>query len=389
MDLIKKQDFIELIEHKDKVCVSIFMPAHPVGREMQQDPIRLRNLLTEAQTKLEESGMRQPDAIEFLKPINELLDDEDFWQHQSEGLAIFRSSDLFRYYRLPILLDELVVVSKEFHTKPIMPLLAGDGQFYILAISMNQIRLFTGSRYTVHEIQPKDMPKNLAEILRFDDPESTLQFHTGTASPQGRGERGAMFFGQGIGTDDEKENLRRYFHKVDKGLQETIGDDQRPLVLAGVEYIISMFKNISDYPLLVEELVTGNPDEMNMKEIHSEAWNVISPHFEKDKDQALSNFLSAYGSQKDLATTELSEAVRGSYYGKVDTLFLPFNKQFWGSFDPMKNQVKLEKQPGIEEVDLLDFAAAQTIKNQGTVYFLPQEEMPDKADVAAHFRYAT
>jgi len=42
-----------------------------------------------------------------------------------------------------------VVVSDRFHLKPLLPLLTGDGRFYILALSQNQVRLLQGTRYSV------------------------------------------------------------------------------------------------------------------------------------------------------------------------------------------------------------------------------------------------
>jgi hypothetical protein len=39
--------------------------------------------------------------------------------------------------------------SDRFHLKPLLPLLTGDGRFYILALSQNQVRLLQGTRYSV------------------------------------------------------------------------------------------------------------------------------------------------------------------------------------------------------------------------------------------------
>jgi len=41
------------------------------------------------------------------------------------------ASDLFRYYRLSLLFEELVVVTDRFHLKPLLPLLSGDERFMV------------------------------------------------------------------------------------------------------------------------------------------------------------------------------------------------------------------------------------------------------------------
>jgi hypothetical protein len=40
------------------LCISIFMPTHRLGREVQQDPIRLKNLLGEAEEHSLASDLR-------------------------------------------------------------------------------------------------------------------------------------------------------------------------------------------------------------------------------------------------------------------------------------------------------------------------------------------
>jgi len=43
----------------------------------------------------------------------------------------FVASDLFRYYRLSLLFEELVVVTDRFHLKPLLPLLSSDERFMV------------------------------------------------------------------------------------------------------------------------------------------------------------------------------------------------------------------------------------------------------------------
>ena len=42
--------------------------------------------------------------------------------------------------------DELMVVAPGFHVMPLLALLTGDGLFYVLALSQNQVRLLAGTR---------------------------------------------------------------------------------------------------------------------------------------------------------------------------------------------------------------------------------------------------
>lgn len=74
-------------------------------------------------------------------------------------------------------------------------------------------------------------------------------------------------------------------------------------------------------------------------------------------------------------------------HGRVEELFTAVGVQRWGSFDLETHEVEahLETEPGDE--DLLDLSAILAILRQGTVYAVEPEQVPDRAPLAAVFRY--
>ncbi|MEH1900069.1 MAG: hypothetical protein V7L04_01270 [Nostoc sp.] len=48
------------------------MPTHPAGPEVRQDPIRFKNLIKEAETRLIDAGLEQKDAIALLEKSHEI-----------------------------------------------------------------------------------------------------------------------------------------------------------------------------------------------------------------------------------------------------------------------------------------------------------------------------
>jgi hypothetical protein len=364
------------------------MPTHRAGREIQQDPIRLKNLLGEAEERLLAGGLRTSKAQELLEPAEKLLQDSLFWQRQSDGLAIFLSSGEFRYYRLPFDFEELVVVTDRFHIKPLLPLLSGDGRFYVLALSQNEVRLLQGTRYSVSEVALEGAPESLAEALRYNDPEKRLQFHTSTITPGGKGERPAIFHGHGVASaDDPKDYISRYFHQVDETLQDLLRDEQALLVLAGVDYLHPIYKEANAYPYVVDEGIEGNPEELSAEELHERAWAIVQPLFLAAQTEAAAQYRQLAGAGSEQASNDLKEVVPAAYHGRVETLFVAVGLQQWGTFDPETNTVRVheEAEPGDE--DLLDFAAVQALLNSGTVYAVEPEKVPDEAPLAALFRY--
>lgn len=387
MDTFEQKDIKKLIETSGAWCVSLYMPTHRVGREQQQDPIRLKNLVGQAKEKLLEYGVDKTEVREMMQPVKNLSEDTDFWQHQSDGLAVFLSNNFSKTFRLPSSFDELMVVSKNFHVKPLLPLFEGNGQFYILALSLNSIRLFLGNRDFITQVETPDMPTSMEEALYMDDPEEHLDFHTSTRNPGPHGSQPAIFHGQGKQSDDEEKNILRYFQRVDEGIKRIISDDTIPMVLAGVGHLLPIYHKANSYAGLLSKGLEGNPDDMDANNLHERAWELVEPIFDKEKKDAIKQFKQLHGKQSELVADDLKTVVKAAQYGQVDTLFVPLGMQHWGHVELEDDSITVEMGSGSENDDLFNFAAVQTILNAGQVYALHPEDIPGDGDLAAILRY--
>jgi hypothetical protein len=110
-----------LLENHRGLCISLYLPTHRVGAELQRDRIRLKQQMRQAENLLFLANVHAAEVEDLLEPIQALVDDEAFWLHPSDGLALFRSQDVFDLYRLPTSFQELVVVSTHFYLKPLLP----------------------------------------------------------------------------------------------------------------------------------------------------------------------------------------------------------------------------------------------------------------------------
>ena len=388
MDILNRTDLQELIEATgtEKWYISLYMPTHPIGSEQQQNPIRLKNLLTRVKKDLSEYGVRRPDIGGLLQPAEELLLDSNFWQHQGEGLAVFLSNNFFRTFRLSANFEELLIIANNFHIKPLLPLLSNEGKFYILAINLNGIKLFLGTRDTISEVELTGIRTNMEEALWMDEPERHLDMHTASGST-GRGAGSAIFHGQGI-RDEDKTNILRFFHYFDQELSTLLKDKSILMLPAGVDYLLPLYREANTYNNLLEEALIGAPEKLTIKELHKRAWQIIEPIFKETQRRAIEQFNELNGQQSNLVTSDLSTTVKAAKFGQVGTLFVPLGIQKWGRYDPENNKVLQEPEPTPENEDLLDFAAIHTILNSGQVYAVQSAELPGDGDLAAILRYA-
>jgi Bacterial archaeo-eukaryotic release factor family 7 len=368
MRLVSTETLVELADERDGPRVSIFLPTQGPGGE-RQDPIRLRNLLREAEHRLV-TGLRHSQVRDLVAPGLELAEDAAFWREPAAGgLALFLADDSDRRLRLPYRPRELVVVGDRFHLKPLLPLLCGDGRYYLLALSQHRVRLFAGDRDSLRELELPDVPADLDEAMRLDDRHEQLQLHqSGPARPGGR--PAAMFHGHGVGTDDAKDRILRFFREVDHGVQRAVGDQRAPLVLAAVDYLRPLYRAASTHPQILAQGLSGNPDHLGAHELHRRAWRLVGDRFRSDQ-RAVAGRCRAL-EQRGRATSDLRRIVAAAVGGRVESLLVPMGAEQWGSVDPATGAAKLHRRARPGDVDLFDLAAVETLRHGGTAYPLQE-----------------
>lgn len=195
------------------------------------------------------------------------------------------------------------------------------------------------------------------------------------------------FHGHGVGTDDEKTNVLRYFQKVDKGVSEFLADERVPLVLAGVEYLFPIYQEANSYNHLMGQGLPGNPEELSDKTLHARAWELLKPFFQKEQEEAAALYRQEAGRQSGRASGDIKEILPAAYSGRVEQLFVLDRAETWGQYDLANNRVEIHPERTLESEDLLNTAALYVFQNDGAVYVVGEDEMPDASPVAAVFRY--
>ena len=379
--MITRENILDLAKKESDHCVSIYLPTHKAGEEVQQDPIRLKNLLTQAVEQLENREVREKEIDELLDEARKLLDKPAFWRHNDKGLAIFISDDDFKYYRIPHAFKERVMVDDHFLITPLIPMITLEGTFCILALSQKKIRLLKCTRADVEEIELEESPNSLEEFLKYDVNEDHLQHHSGHG-----GDAQAIFHGQGGSRDTNTEEVINYLKTVENEVTSILRKRNDSLVLAGVKEAVAEYRKANKYSRLLDDAILENPDPQSNTEIKDEGWDIIKSHFLQSMYDDIERFADLSGSDKQ--SDNLSQIVEAAYYGKIESLFVPIGEHSWGWFDMERDTVHHSTEPKNGEHDLINMAAIKTLTQSGNVYALDKEEMPNGSSIAAIFRYA-
>ncbi len=376
--MITRETIADLHHRKEELNISIYIPTHRSEPEAQQDRIRFKNVLSTVEEKLKERNVSQEDRDHLLDKARELLESPEFWRYNDQGLAVFINRTMMEYYRLPYKVEEDHHVSDLFLITPLLRMISLEGSYFVLALSQKDVRLLKCTRDEVERISLEQAPTSMEEFRRFDVYQKSVQQHSG----QGKGT--PIFHGHG-GGDEHNKVVIEYLKSIENEVTSRLKKRNDPLIIAGVDNAVSHYRKINHYQRLTDEGIISNPDPMSDKELKDEGWERIKSIFLQDMYADIERLgdLSKSGKVSD----DVSEIVKGAYYGKIDALFLQKSLRKWGAFNP-DIQASTEPEHTGEERDLINLAALFTLEKGGDVYAFGDSEVPIKSEIAAIYRYS-
>ena len=368
----------KLLEERDGPCASVYLPAHRRKTESRSDSILYRNLCREVEKILE----RDTSSATTRQIVSQLtaVDEPEFWERGSDGVAVFASADFFACYRLPMIFPSLEVVGGTFHTKPMLRYLQEGHSYHVLVLTLHHVALYDGvGSEELQEVPLRGLPRSLEEAVGKDS-------GPGQRGPHPRGEDRTHHL-QGASGDNGKASVEKFFREVARGLSRNgIKDSRKPLILAAQAQHRSLFQKIAQIPALFEEGIVADAGKLTADAIRSEALRILKPEFERRITRASEDYgLAASRAQGSDRLQDVAHAVAE---GRVRRLFVESGRRIWGLLDRGTGDViPGEPHKNAYDVDLLDELAELTMARGGDVLVLPPEKMPSKTGLAATYRF--
>lgn len=381
---LTKEIFAELAAYKADCCITLYFSTHQAGVAVNEgfDTITFKNALQDVEKTLKGKNISQSAIDAMLKPGHDLIRQDDFWRGLSKGLAVFIADGYFKYIKLPVSPEDTTVCEPTFYVTPLVPVLSTNEYFYLLVISKSQVKLFKADAFGMEHVPVTELPQGgLDEVKRLSDKDATT-WRTGSRGGTG----GANFHGIGGGNPDEKTNIGTYFEFVDDILFKVIfNKENAPLLLAGVEYLIPIYKSVCDYHNVWPDALTGSHEHEDTNSLYEQAMKLMQPYFGERKKKALNQYGNK--SATELTSSIVPDVVSASYYGRVSHLFVQKGAHSWGTYDEMTTEFQFHQTPDEGGDDLIDNAVEKTLMTGGEVFVLEKEEMPADSAIAAIFRY--
>lgn len=174
-----------------------------------------------------------------------------------------------------------------------------------------------------------------------------------------------VVFGTNSDRERHEEYLRHFFKEVDKGVKRILQGRAGPLILAGVEEEVALYRHVNSYPRVVEQAVLGSPDGFEPNELHDRAVEIAREIQPPLLQKALERAKQFQGTKR--APSNVEEIAQRADEGRVADLLLSDDQ-------------------GPQE-DLLNLTAVRTIQHRGQAFAVKKSILPLETDAVAVLRF--
>ncbi len=349
--------------------VSLYLPTSPDSGADDSARTRLGQLFKKAEEQLSDADTAKRTLWPLEEHIEHLMEDDDFWAHQANSLAVFLTPETMRTFRLPNHLNEAVQVSDRFFLKPLLRAVSVPQHAFVLALEENGVRLIevTGD-LPAAEVRVPALPKDAASANK-------------TASVNSRSASGRIQGGEG-----QKVLLRNYARQIDAALRPVLAGRSEPLIIAAADPMVSIFRSVNNYSHLADAVIETSPARMTPAELSDHA----RPILDTLHAQTISEVHELYATRENegRATTQVARAARAATFGAVDTLLVDIDDVVHGTVDDQSGEVTFADGPSAGTYGVVDEIAGRVLASGGRVLAVRRDEIPEKAALAAVLRYA-
>lgn len=369
----------ELLSATEPRLVSIYLTTHRHSPENEQDTIRFRNLMTDAEKQLETTGTKR-DYAGLMKNLETVLADVDrqIWNRAEDGLAVFASEDAVYVRQLGYPVDDSAVVSERFYIKPLIRDFQYGGHCYVLALSKDHFEVYTANDCLLERlVLPEGVGTRLEDV--FDNSDNHASINVGSY-----GGLDPSFHGIGSKSEEVEKETAKFFRYVNDTFVENFPDTNgAPVILVGLPQHQADFRAIATIPGLVEKGIEKAPASLRETDLKIAACTIMK----EIRDTSISKVMEKYGlyQSRGLATSDPSEIAHALIQRKVSALFVEENRVVPGRMDETVGTVSYETS-GRWNGDLADQFTRLTFIGGGEVYAMAEGSLPSDTGVAAILR---
>jgi|SRR5690554_995012 len=340
-------------------CISIIMNSHRTKPDYLKDSLQLKNLIKETEKRLLEETEKSK-AEKLIKKLKELAAQIDHSQN-IESLLLFVNEDVAEYVRLPIAVNERIIIDNNFATRDLVRAMHLETAYYLLVLSQEKVRLI--------EALNDKVVKEIADPFPFINE----QFNTDEWVDLSFASR-------------QSNLMAEFFNQADKEVTKVRNVHPLPVLICSTEGNYHDYLKVADRKENIFDtfLNTVKTDD-SAQSLVNDAWPVVKKYTVEKNNNRKAELKKAVSDNKFLSDS--NEIWRAIQNGRIQTLFIE-----QGLFQPAVikdgeiTYVNESNGPDVID-DIYDEMIERNMEFGGDVVFLPKGELKQFNGFGAIRRY--
>lgn len=341
-------------------CVTIILNTHRTLPDKAKDRILLKNLVKEAERRLtNECDKQSASAIsDKLRQLEATIDHT----YNLEGLVLFSNEDVAEYTRLPIAVQDRVIIDTTFATRDLIRTLNKEKEYYVLVLSRDKARLLEAFNDKVVQEVEENFPMENTLILPKETPEAAIAIR-------------------------QTNLIQEFFNMVDKQLTNLINNNPLPVLVCCEESNYHQYLKIADRQEIFIGHLKGSCVEEKAHHIVDAAWPLVQQVTNEMNNQRMME-LSAATSNGRLVTG-YNNIWRAINERRGKTLFVQRDlfqaARISGDVIELLANEETNRTNTVD--DIIDEMIERNLQYGGDSLFLSEEELKDYQGLALITRY--
>lgn len=351
----------EIKDIRSENCITIIATTHRTKPDYLNDGLRLKNLIKEAEDRLMADTTKR-NAKSLVEKLNKLAAEIDHSQNL-ESLMLFVNDEVAKYTRLPITVEDRVVIDDTFATRDLVRAMHLETHYYILVLSQEKIRLIEA------------MNDKIIQEIGSPFPFENTQYFSKNRAANAIASR-------------QTSLIAEYFNQADKRVNDVRKDNPLPVLICGLEENHNEYIKVADKKhSIFDVFLSKNKINDTAHSIVAESWEIVKDFLIQKNNERKLELKKAVGENKFLSDT--NEIWKAISEGRIQTLFIE-----QGLFQPavMKDDeivyVSNEERNDTGVIDdIYDEMIEANMDFGGDVVFLPKGELTKFNGFGAITRY--
>jgi hypothetical protein len=378
MQHITEESLHALIEHQlQGPAVTIYVPTHryTTPPNMTEDQVRFKNLVSQAMERLHTMPKSAAVIARLQQEVPDLLDDATFWENQTEGFVMCAGDSHLTIMQLPYDTEAYVAVDTYYHLAPLFSIVAENKPYQVLTVMQHAPQLYEGDLYSIRATELA-LPSSVEAGLNLDEMNSKTEQGR---SASGRSGSSAAFNGRGGAKNPHDEDLHRFFRAIDQlVMQQRNHAHPLPIVLAGTDRDVALYRDLSQYPNLVTSHIRINQGGEKNHELLAAAIGAIRESVTLPEQRAVvAEYVRLHGANPSRTADTITSVSTAAKSGRFTTDTVN---------DTITPVIRLSFPASDDKA--IQAAATQVWQQRGTVINLDDARMPDHSTpMVARLRY--